>query len=96
MAELPERRLGPAAIIPMFWKDWAVSPMSRNMWALFLISGVLLLVSFSGGPTFVADLLKPGFGVAGFLAAIAPLMIALLGAFSFMEAAALCSRVWRA
>jgi hypothetical protein len=59
--------------------------MSHNMWALFLIFSVLSLVSFSGGPTFVADLLKPGFGSAGFLAAIAPLMIALLGAFSFME-----------
>jgi MFS family permease len=57
--------------------------MSRNMWALFF--SVLFFVSFCGGPLFVADLLKPGFGVAGFLAAIAPLMIALLGAFSFME-----------
>src|SRR5215510_11313058 len=59
--------------------------MSRNMWALYLISIALFLVSFVGGPMFVADLLNPGFGFASFVAAIAPLMIALLGAFSFME-----------
>ena len=55
------------------------------MWALSLIFSVLFFVSLCGGPLFAADVLKPGFGVAGFLAAITPLMIAMPGAFSFME-----------
>jgi len=58
-----------------------------HMWALFLtlIAGLAFLFSFCGGPLFVADLLKPRFGEAGFWVATAPLMMALLGAFSFME-----------
>jgi len=56
------------------------------MRAFFLILTVFaVLFSFCGGPLLVADWLKPRLGEIGFLAAIAPLMIAVLGTFSFIE-----------
>ena len=48
----------------------------------FLLAFVL---SFCGGPQFVADLLKPNLGQVGVWAAFAPLMIAGVGAFSFLD-----------
>src|SRR5262249_20605745 len=57
----------------------------RAFFLFFPIFILALLFSFCGGPLFVADLLTPRFGAAGFLAAIAPLMIALVGASSFMK-----------
>src|SRR2546428_76277 len=61
--------------------------MSRHMRASFLLTivGPAVLISFCGGPLFVADLLKAGFWDAGFSVGIAPWTIALLSAFTFME-----------
>ena len=60
--------------------------MSRDMRAFLIICIVFtaFIFSFCGGPLLVADLLKPHFGDASGLVAMAPLMVVLYGAFPLM------------
>src|SRR5262245_57836763 len=88
MAELPEPCLGRRRSSLFLEERGQLPGEPQDMRAFFLFFPIFilaLLFAFCGGPLFVADLLTPRFGGAGFLAAIAPLMIALVGASSFME-----------